>query len=349
MRIQIHLFTVGLVIAVLVLLGGPPSFAKDELTLRVNDAFSEPGGLAAIVVRTYSSRGLSSGQLEMEAGSVRVPTGASGAGPFSSLERVRVFAKRNDVSFNSNAGVVQDKQTVLLQFISDTAAVNRSDGPLVVYYFRVRDDVQAGQRFRIAIDAGNTMIFDRGGNRVPIRPRSGDLTIRSIAAPFKAEAEGDKLAPGEMAELGMETFEAVAMSSGSVGFRFDPAIAASRPRVKLSKKYGKRRYTVDRSEPGLVLVEFRSPNNSWNTVPGQLVSIKFRTPRTARVGSSSRVWLDPALTFFVDPEGDILPYRLEGNRVRFENGGSGGGSGGGDDDNDGDDSDGGNSGPGGGN
>ncbi len=347
MRTQTHLFVIGCVITALVSLGGQPSFAKDELTLRVNDAFSEPGGLAAIVVRTYSSRGLSSGQLEMEAGSVRVPTGASGAGPFSSLERVRVFAKRNDVSFDSAAGVSEDKQTVLLQFISDTAAVNRSDGPLVVYYFRVRDDVQPGQRFRIAIDAANTMIFDRAGNRVPIRPRAGNLTIRSIAAPYKAEAEGDKIAPGEVAELGMETFEAVAMSSGSVGFRFDPTIAASRPRVKLSKKYGKRRYSVDRSEPGLVLVEFRSPNNSWNTVPGQLVSIKFRTPASAAVGSSSRVWLDPSLTFFVDPEGDILPYKLEANRVRFESGDGGGGGGGGGDDDDGDDSGGGNSGPGG--
>ena len=347
MKTQIHFFTVSLVATALLVLGGPPSFAKDELTLRVNDAISEPGGLAAIVVRTYSSRGLSSGQLEMEAGSVRVPTGASGAGPFSSLERVRVFANRNDVSFDATAGATEVKQTVLLQFVSDTAAVNRSDGPLVVYYFRVRDDVQPGQRFRISIDAANTMIFDRAGNPVPIRPRSGDLTIRSIAAPYKAEAEGDKIAPGELAELGMETFEAVAMASGSVGFRFDPAIATSRPRVKLSKKYGKRRYSVDRSEPGLVLVEFRSPNDSWNTVPGQLVSIKFRTPSTARVGSSSRVWLDPALTFFVDPEGDILPYKLEGNRVRFESDGGGGG-GGGDDDNDGDDSGGGNSGPGGG-
>ena len=145
-----------------------------------------------------------------------------------------------------------------------------------------------------------------------------------------------------MAELGLETYESVALAKGSVGFRYDPALAASRPKVKLQKQYGKRRYSVDRSEPGLVLVEVRSPNNIWNTVPGQIVSITFRTPANTRIGTSSRVWLDESLTFFVDPDGDMLRYRLKGNRLRFERDGSGGGG------NDDDDSGGGNSGSGGG-
>ena len=345
MRISRRVVGIGLLVVSIAAAGGGVAVAKDELTLRVNDSISEPGGLAAIVVRTYSSRGLSSGQLEMEAGSVRVPTGGgSGAGPFSSLERVKVFARGNNVSFDASARVSGDRQSVALQFLSDTSAVNRSDGPLVVYFLRVRDDVQAGQRFRIAIDANNTMIFDRSGAPVPIRPRAGTLTIRSVAQPFKAEAEGDKIAPGEIAELGLETFEAVAISSGSVGFRYDPAIATSRPKVKLSRKYGKRRYSVDRSEPGLVLIEIRSRNNSWNAIPGELVSIQFRTPRSVPAGTNSRVWLDPALTFFVDRRGDVLPFAFEGNRIRFE---ADGGGGGGDDDDD--DDGGGNSGPGGGN
>lgn len=306
-----------------------PALAKDELTLRINDAIAEPGGLAAIVVRTYSSRGLSSGQLEMESGSVRVPSGTTAVGPFAALERVRVFAKRRNVDFDTSARLAADQQTVLLQFLSDNAAVNRSDGPLAVYYFRVRDDVEPGQRFRLKLDAANTMIFDRAGNAVPIRPRAGELLIRSKASPYLAEAEGDKVAPGEMAELGLETFESVALSSGSIGFRYDPAIAAGPPRVKLSRKYGKRRYSVDRSEPGLVLIEFRSPNASWNKVPGQIVSIRIRTRTSARVGTTSRVWLDESLTFFVDAEGDVLPYSLEGNRLRFESDDDGsGGSGG---------------------
>ena len=75
---------------------GSPVSAKDRLTLRVNDAVAEPGGLAAIVVRTYSSRGVSSGQICMEAGSVRAPTGGGAVGPFTALERVKVFSKRKD-------------------------------------------------------------------------------------------------------------------------------------------------------------------------------------------------------------------------------------------------------------
>jgi len=343
MRTHRQKITFGLLAVATFLVAISPAEAKNELTLRVNDAIAAPGGLAAIVVRTYSSRGLSSGQLCMEAGSVNVPTGATGAGPFSALERVKVFAKKKDALFDTSFESGNNDQVVLLQFDSKSATVNRKDGPLVVFYFRVRDDVQPGQRFRISIDPRNTMIFGRSGATVPIRPRSGDLRIRSLGAPHLAEAEGDKITPGELAELGMETYEPVAMASGSVGFRYDPALAASRPKVKLRKKYGKRRFSVDRSEPGLVLVEFRSRNDSWNMVPGEIVSIKFRTPGSAAVGTSSRVWLDPSLTFFVDPEGDMLPYRLEGDRLRFESGRGGGG--GGDDD---DDNGGGNSGSGGG-
>lgn len=301
-----------------------PASAKDELTLRVNDAIAEPGGVAAIVVRTYSSRGLSSGQLEMEAGSTRVPAGGTAVGPFSALERVQVFAKKRDVSFDAAPRVADDRQTVLLQFVSDSAAVNRTDGPLAVYYFRVRDDVRPGQKFRIKLDTAATMVFDRSGSPVPIRPRSGELTIRSKAAPYLVEAEGDKVTPGETAELGVESFEAVRLARGSIGLRYDPTIAVGTPRVKLSKKYGKRRYSVDRSEPGLVLVEVRSPNASWNRVPGEIVSIRIRTNASARAGTSSRVWLDDSLTFFVDAAGDVLPYRLEGNRVRFERDGGDG-------------------------
>lgn len=308
-----------------------PISAKDELTLRVNDAIAEPGGLAAIVVRTYSSRGVSSGQICMEAGSVSGPSGGGGAGPFSTLEKVKVYSTRKDALTDADFEAGSNNSVVLLQFISDSASINRTDGPLAVYFFRVRDDVQPGQKFRVSIDRRNTMIIGRNGNVIPIRPRSGDLKIRSKGAPYLAEAEGDKIAPGEVAELGVETFEPVAIAKASIGFRYDPALAASRPRVKLKKKHGKRRFSVDRSEPGLLLIDVRSPNGKWNTVPGEIVSITYRTPRNTSIGQRSRVWLDDSLTFFVDPDDDVLPYRLKGGRLRFESDSSGGGGGGNDD------------------
>lgn len=327
----------------------PASTAKDTLTLRVNDAIAPPGGLAAVVIRTYSSRGLGQGQVCIQAKSPRsTPTGAGGAaaGPFASLERYKVFSKRKDGLSVASLEVDASGQTIVLQFSSDSASINRTDGPLAVLYFRVRDSVQPGERYRISVDLANTLLFDGNGNVVPVEPRAGDLRVRSIGDPYKAEAEGDKVQPGEIAEIGLETYEPVRMARGSIGLRYDPAIAAANPKVKLHRRYGKRRYSVDRSTPGLLVVEFVSPNNSWNYVPGQILSVNLRTRSDIAVGTRARVELDPSLTFFVDRDGDVLPYRLKNNEIQFErkkgggdddNGGGGDDNGGGGNDDGGDD------------
>jgi hypothetical protein len=307
--------------------------AKDGLTLRVNDAFAEPGGLAAIVIRTYATKPISQGQVCFRSRPVAVTSQktapVSGAAAvnsdiFESLVGVKVFAKRKDAvaaaSFDGAAG----DRAIMIEFSSDSGSINKVDGPLAVIYYRLSNNVSPGDEYQIEIDAANTGVFDDNGNPIRFAPRAGRLRIRHSSEPFEAEAEGDKIRPGERAELGLETFEPVAMASGQIGFFYDPAIASGKPKVKLGRKYGKRRFSVDKSTPGLVFVTFRSPNNSWNMVPGEILSVKLPTSSRVKIGTRSKVTIDPSLTFFVDSAGDLLPYEFEDGTVRFRDKGSGG-------------------------
>lgn len=307
-------------LAALVLLTGtlaaPAAGAKDALTLRVNDAMGEPGGLVAVVIRTYAPRPVGQGQICFRAKSGS--TTQSPVGPFAALEDVRIFSRKGDEVAIASIEASGDGQLIFVEFSSESASINRKDGPLAVLYFRLRDDLEPRRRFDISIEAGDTLLFDRKGDEIRIEPRAGELQVRSAAAPFKAEAEDDKIVPGEVAELGLETLEPVAMSAGQIGLRFDPSAVAGRIRVKMRKQHGKRKFKADRSEPGLVLVEFSSKDGSLNTVPGEILSVTFPTPTSAAVGSSSRVWIDPALTFFEDSEGDLLPFEFEDGELEFE-------------------------------
>lgn len=295
-----------------------PAPAKDELTLRVNDAIGEPGGLVAVVLRTYASRPLGQGQVCFLA------RGRSAArslpGPFAELEKAKVFSKKGDGLSAVTLEQSADGQVFVLQFSSETATINRQDGPLAVLYFRLRQDLEPRQRFQVEIDLGNTILFDPQGNVVPVEPRAGELRVRRPSDPYLAEAEGDEVRPGETAELGVETFEPVAMGAGQVGFRFDPNVAAGRARVKMKRRHGQRKFQVDRSTPGLVLVTFQSRRGNWNLLPGEIISIKLPTSPGVPAGTRSRVSLDRSLTFFEDPEGDLLPFELEDNELDFESG-----------------------------
>lgn len=308
-------------IALLALAG--PAAARDELTLRVNDAHAPPAGLAAVVIRTYASKPISQGQVcffaRASRSRQRLAATADG-GPFTAIEGVEVFARRGDglsvAAMDSAAG----EQMIVVEFSSASGTINQSDGPLAVVFLRVSGEVEPGERYEIEIDAANTRVVDAAGNPVPLEPRAGELRIRHPADPYQAEAEDDEIRPGRRAELGVETFEPVAMAGGRIGFTYDPAIARGRPKVKLDKKYGRRRFTADVGTPGLVLVTFRSRDASFNRVPGEIVSIRLRTSRNVAPGTRSPVAIDPSLTFFEAPDGSLLPYEFEGGSIRFTRG-----------------------------
>lgn len=288
---------------------------KDTLTLRVNDAIAAPGGIAAVVVRTYASRPAGQGQICIISKSAG---GGAGGGPFAELVDYRVFSKKRDAVSAAAMETAAGEQVILIEFSSESGTINRKDGPLAVLFFRIRDDVAPGQSFAIEVDATETELIGRSGESIRLEPRGGELEIRHPATPYLAEAEDDKVQPGERAEIGLGTYEPVAMSEGRIGLRFDPALVAGGIRVRMKKQHGKRRFQVDRSEPGLILVDFTSKNGSFNTVPGELLSVTFPTPAGTRTGTSSRVWLDPSLTWFAGADGALLPFELEDGTLEFE-------------------------------
>ena len=107
----------------------------ESMTLRINDTSAEPGGLAAVVLRTYAPRGVGQGQICLAAAANR---GASGS-PFVSLESVVVFSEQGDA--NVTQSFDEGAQMGLIEFDSLSATINWSDGPLAVLFFRVADTV----------------------------------------------------------------------------------------------------------------------------------------------------------------------------------------------------------------
>lgn len=312
------------------------AFGKEELTLRVNDSIGAPGGLAAVVVRTYASRPAGQGQICIITGGLAKAAGGAGA-PFAELVDAVVFSSKRDAQSVASIRPLGQGQEIVLEFSSSSGSINRTDGPLGVLYFRLRDDLRPGQTFEISIDPANTILFDPAGNVIPTVPKAGELTVRAASAPYTVEAEGDKIAPGRTAELGIETYEPFAISSGQIGLLYDGSIQGGRAKVKMSRKYGTRRYSVDRTVPGMLLINFRSPKNDLNLVPGELISVFLPTSADVPLGTRSKVEIDPSLSYFVDPAGDLMPLEFEGKTVRFRRDGSE--SGGDDDDSGGDDSD----------
>ena len=290
------------------------AIAKDELTLRVNDAIGEPGGLVALVVRTYASKPVGQGQV-----CFRALSGFVGGtdGPFASIEGSRVFSKAGDAVEVSTLDSAENGQIILLTFSSDSATVNKVDGPLAVIYLRLREDLEKGQKFVVRVDEKDTLELDEAGEPVPIEGRSGRLTVRGAGAAYRVEADGDEVAPGEVAELGVETLEPFLLGSGQIGLRYDATVATGRPIVRMDKRHGARRFAVDRSTPGLVVVTFVSKKGTLNSVPGQIVSVRVPTSTSAPVGHRSLVTLDPGLTWFFGPDGEPLPIVLKKDRLEL--------------------------------
>lgn len=299
----------------------------DALTLRVNDAIGKPGGIVAIVLRTYAARPIRQGQI-----SVRVRPGRPNANlaagptvealtqpvrPLTFLGAV-VYSTRSDSATQADPTGTADGQGVNVRFSSPSGTVNASDGPLAVLRFRLDPAVIAGQQYTIEVDPSITSLIDSGGRPVVIEPRDAVLTVRAPSAPLAVEAEGDEVEPGETAELGVQTFEPFPLSSGKITLRYNAALAAGPPAVRIDPRYGKATFTVTRPRRGVLIVDFKSPNKTLNTVPGTIVAIDLPTRANAAVGSEWPLTLDPAGTWLKSVNGRKLRLKIENGSLAFE-------------------------------
>ena len=115
-RQQCRVVTV-LVATVFCLLDGTSRAQDDELRLRVNDATGVPGGLVAIVVRTYAPRGIRQGQMCFRA--LWNETEGYGDTPFVGLESAIVFSQRSDAESDGVFEEVHVARPVLPRGVGD--------------------------------------------------------------------------------------------------------------------------------------------------------------------------------------------------------------------------------------
>lgn len=300
----------------------------DALKLRVNDAIGKPGGTVAIVLRTYAARPIRQGQISIgirkgaaanAANLLTGPTVESLKAPVRPLTFLGavVYSTRGDSATQASPKGTADSPAVDLQFSSPSGTVNASDGPLAVLRFRLDPSVVPGQQYTITVDPALTSLIDSGGQGIDVEPINATLTIRAPSAPMAIEAEGDDVEPGEAAELGVQTFEPFRISSGRVTLRYNAAVAAGAPAVRIDPRYGKANFTVVRRR-GLLIVDFKSPDKSLNNVPGTIVAVSLPTRASVAIGTESPVTLDPAGTWLKNVQGQKLKLKIENGSLVFE-------------------------------
>ena len=277
-------------------LAPPPAAGGDVLTIRVNDAVSEPGGVVAVVLRTYASRPAGQGQICFRGR--RVTDG--GGQLFTGLEGFIVFSDEGDASANGFFDPLTGE--VLISFQSPTATINATSGVLLVAYMRLDPGVTVGEQLELAMDLPDSFLFDENGDPIALNPRYGLLTIRGMGAPTLLAADGDRIEAGTPADLGVQTFEAFEVASGQVTLLYDPSLAGGAPLVSMDPRHGRAVFLADTSIPGRVSVTFTSDDATLNTVPGEIVSIVLPIAPEAPVGLYA-LTLDPASTFLLDPGG----------------------------------------------
>lgn len=295
------------------------------LKLRVNDAIGKPGGTVAIVLRTYAARPIRQGQISVRVRRGRPAKALEGLTVEALTQPVRpltfqravVYSTRSDSSTQATPTGAPESQAVNVKFSSPSATVNASDGPLAVLFFQLHPSVTPGQVYTIEVDPAITSLVDGGGKPIVFEPINAVLTVRAPSAPLAVEAEGDEVEPGETAELGVQTSEPFRVSSGRVTLRYNAAVASGQPAVRIDPRYGNSTFTVDRSKPGVLVVDFRSPDNSLNTVPGTIVAVDLPTRASAAIGTGSAVTLDPAGTWLKSVKGRKLKLKLESGRLDF--------------------------------
>jgi hypothetical protein len=277
----------------------------------------------AVVLRTYAPRPIRQGQATVRV--VRRPPRQKALGltleeltqpvrPLTFLSAV-VYSLRNDSTTQGTLTGQPDSQAARVQFLSPSGTINSSDGPLAVFRFRLDPSVKPGQVFDLSLDPALTGLTDASGRPVTLEPRGATLTVRSPSAPFLLEADGDKVEPGEVAELGVNTSEPFLVSGGKVTLTWNAKVAGGKPTVRLDPRYGKSTFTTDTSKPGRLVVDFKSPDASFNTVPGTIVSITMPIAASASIGSRSPFTLDPAGTWLLNRRGRKIPIRLQNDVI----------------------------------
>jgi hypothetical protein len=298
--------------------GGVPGNVDKALVLRVNPATGAPGGVVDVVLRTYAPRPIRQGQVLIKVVAKPAPakrgllTRKSLTQPVRplTLESVTVFSVSNDAAAKAALNSLADGQAAQVSFQSSTGSINAADGPMIVLRCRLDPSAAPGDAFDLSLDPAQTRLTDSSGRAITVSPQSAVLTVRAATDPFLVQAGDSKVLAGGVAELGVSTFEPFPVGGGRFTLTWDPRLASGPPTVRLDPRYGQAVYTADASQPGRLVVDFQSPDASFNRVPGSIVSISLPVDPGAMTGDVSPFALDPAGSWLVDGQGNRIPVTL---------------------------------------
>lgn len=303
--------------------GGATGNAGKALVLRVNPAIGAPGGVVDVVLRTYAPRPISQGQVLIKVVSSPTPTKirrlltrknlTQPVRPLT-LESVTVFSQAGDAVSKAVLNALADSQTAQINFQSSTGSINAADGPMIVLRCRLDPSAAPGDLFDLSLDPTQTRLTDSSGKAITLSPQSATLTVRAASDPFLVQAGDSNVPAGGVAELGVNTFEPFPVGGGRFTLTWDPRIAGGAPTVKLDPRYGQAAYAVDASQPGRLVVDFQSPDASFNRVPGSIVSISLPVDPGAVTGDSSPFALDPD-SWLIDGQGNRIPVVLSDGSI----------------------------------
>jgi len=292
--------------------------AQEPLTLRINDSEARPGGVLALVVRTYASRQLGQGQVDYFAKEVFGPETMFGVtelllDPLGAV----VFSDQGDAVSRFQVDDTGPTPVATLRFRSPTASVNQSDGPLAVIYFRLPATAMPDTEFEATIDATDSFLLDEFNQPVPIAITAGRVRILAAGDPYGVSADAEATVAGEPVVLSLQTAEVERLSAGQAAFRFKPAFFQGPPQVTIDPRYGNATWVVDDTTPGLVIVTFESADGSLNFVPGDIVTVTFNSRPDIPSGSKTSIQLDPDLTFLTTRRGEDLNLDIESDLLVF--------------------------------
>jgi hypothetical protein len=315
--------------------GGTGGGGEKSLVLRVNPAIGAPGGVVDVVLRTYAPRPIKQGQVVVKVVRRPAPTAVARFGhtrpagltlksltqpvrPLTLLSVV-VFSPANDSSSKAVLTGLPDSQAVQVSFQSPSGSINSADGPLAVFRFQLDPSVAPGDTFDLTLDPVQTNLKDPAGRPITITPKSNTLTVRATSDPVLAQAGDALVQPGTVTpELGVITFEPFPVSAGRFTLTWDPQLADGPPTVKLDPHYGLATFTADASQPGRLVVDFTSPDASFNSVPGTIVAVTLPIAAAAPSGTASPFTLDPEGTWLFDPQGGKIPLALQNGAIKVQ-------------------------------
>jgi hypothetical protein len=287
----------------------------EPLVIRVSDAWTTPGGQAAIVLRTYASRPVRRGKIVVRRGAGLV---AGVSAPIDSWDSAVLFNAAGE-SMPVDLVPTQDGLGIELDFLDNLSfEFNRADGVVAVLYATVSPGAVPGDYPLLGDDAASEL-RDPEDDSVLLQLRPGELRIRSAAAPVELGSGDVEVHPGSGAEIEIGTGERFAIGSGTLVLTYDPAVLlpGSAPTVTTDVRHGLADLTIDTTTPGTIEIQIDSPDGSFNAeVPGDLLVVHLPTNPGVPLGTDSPLVFAAGSELF-DPSQAPIDVFFEGGQIQF--------------------------------